>query len=176
METICLIPVGHIDEGVLRPLADLLESTFHAPCTIGPNMELPAESFNVERSQFLASAILEDMKSHLPSDSGKSLGVTDVDLYVPDLNFVFGLADLPGSVAIISMSRLRQEFYGLECDTDLFENRMAKEAVHELGHSFGLVHCQNPQCVMSFSNSLIDTDKKGKDFCSECRKQLKLNE
>jgi archaemetzincin len=176
VETISLIPVGHIDEDVLKPLADLLKNTFPNPCTIGPKMELPAEAFNVERSQFLASAILHDMKSHITSDSGKTLGVTDVDLYVPDLNFVFGLADRPGSVAIISMSRLRQEFYGLECDPDLFQNRMVKEAIHELGHSFGLTHCQNPQCVMSFSNSLIDTDNKGKDFCADCRRQLKLSE
>ena len=174
METICLIPIGHIDEEVLKPLADLLKSTFHTPCTIGPKTELPAEAFNVERSQFLASVILNDLKSNSASDSGKTLGVTDVDLYVPDLNFVFGLAETRGSVAIISMSRLRQEFYGLECDPALFQNRTAKEAIHELGHAFGLAHCQNPQCVMSFSNSLIDTDKKGKDFCADCRRQLSL--
>jgi archaemetzincin len=140
----------------------------------GQKKELPSEAFSVERSQFLASAILAGMSSPQPGDTVKTLGVTDVDLYVPDLNFVFGLADAARAVAIISLCRLREEFYGLKCDVELFRNRVAKEAIHELGHSFGLAHCQNSQCVMFFSNSLIDTDNKEKDFCPDCRRQLSL--
>ena len=92
------------------------------------------------------------------------------------MNFVFGLADVPGPAALISVCRLWQEFYGLERDEKLFRSRMIKEAIHELGHSFGLAHCQNHQCVMSFSNSLIDTDRKGEAFCADCQKHLKLPE
>ena len=176
MKTITLIPIGHVEEDVLKDLANRLEKEFPYPCTIDSRLEIPSEAFNVERSQFLASVILNEMKSHLPSDAVKTLGVTDVDLYVPDLNFVFGLADVHGTVAIISLSRLRQEFYGLKCDEELFRKRMAKEAIHELGHAFGLAHCQNPHCVMSFSNSLLDSDRKGEDFCANCKKQLKLSE
>lgn len=176
MKTITLIPIGHVDEHVLRDLADQLKKVFPYACSIGEKMELPPKAFNVERSQFLASAILEEMKSLLPPGMFKIVGVTDVDLYVPDLNFVFGLADVPGSVAVISLSRLRQEFYGLKCDDDLFRKRVAKEAIHELGHSFGLAHCQNSQCVMSFSNSLVDTDRKGHTFCTDCQKQLTISE
>ena len=160
MKTITLIPIGHVEEDVLKDLANRLEKEFPYPCTIDSRLEIPSEAFNVERSQFLASVILNEMKSHLPSEALKTLGVTDVDLYVPDLNFVFGLADALGSVAIISLGRLRQEFYGLDCDDELFQNRIVKEAIHELGHSLGLAHCQHANCVMTFSNSLLDTDKK----------------
>lgn len=174
MEKIYLIPIGHIDSTLLLQLASYLETKFPYTCVIGSRLDIPPVAFNVERSQFLASAILEEMKSHQPQDAVRILGVTDVDLYVPDLNFVFGLADVPEPAALISVCRLWQEFYGLERDEKLFRSRMKKEAIHELGHSFGLAHCQNPQCVMSFSNSLIDTDRKGEAFCDDCQKQIKI--
>jgi archaemetzincin len=174
MEKIYLIPIGHIDEKLLGQIANDLQEMFSYTCVVGSRLDIPPVAFNVERSQFLASAILEQMKSYLPQDGVRMLGVTDVDLYVPDLNFVFGLADVPGPTALISVCRLWQEFYGLERDERLFRSRMMKEAIHELGHSFGLAHCQNPQCVMSFSNSLIDTDRKGEAFCADCRKHIKI--
>jgi archaemetzincin len=100
------------------------------------------------------------------------LGIIDEDIFIPELNFVFGVADMIGDAAIISLSRLRQEFYGLSPDRDLFLTRAAKEAIHEIGHTCGLVHCTDPLCIMYFSNSLVDTDKKGPDFCPYCKKRL----
>lgn len=155
---------------VLNPLSAALGTVFRCPCVIGPRMDISPAAFNVERSQFLASRILDDMKAKRPSGAEKTLGVADVDLYVPDLNFVFGLTDRDGRVSVISLCRLREEFYGLERDEGLFMDRVAKEAIHELGHSLGLAHCQNPLCVMSFSNSLGEADKKGRDFCPECQR------
>ena len=131
MEKIYLIPIGHIDEKLFGHLTDYLEKKFPYTCVVGPRSDIPPVAYNVERSQFLASAILEEMKLHLPQDAARILGVTDVDLYVPDLNFVFGLADVPGPAALISVCRLWQEFYGLERDEKLFRSRMIKEAVHE---------------------------------------------
>jgi len=95
-----------------------------------------------------------------------------MDLYVSSLNFVFGLADQENRRAIIALPRLRQSYYGLPDDTDLFKQRALKEAVHELGHVFGMRHCDDRRCVMAFSNSLADTDCKSHDFCSRCRRQL----
>jgi len=97
----------------------------------------------------------------------KIWGIIDDDLYVPKLNFVFGEAGQ--RVAIISLTRLRNEFYNLPKDQTLFRKRVLTEGVHELGHTYGLVHCRNPHCVMFFSNSLIDTDVKGPDFCRKCK-------
>jgi len=107
---------------------------------------------------------------------GVLLGVADVDLYVPSLNFVFGEADPSDRVAVISVTRLRQSFYGLRDDTALFLDRVGKEAVHELGHVFNLRHCTQPRCVKFFSNSLADTDWKEDDFCNRCRTDLYTND
>jgi archaemetzincin len=101
------------------------------------------------------------------------LGVTGVDLTAPGLNFVFGLADPRSRAAVISLARLYPEFYGQPRDPRRFKARAVKEAVHELGHLLGLGHCPDPACVMSFSNSLADTDKKGPGFCAPCRELLR---
>ena len=101
------------------------------------------------------------------------LGIADVDLYVPGLNFVFGQAEPPGKAALISLRGLRQEFYGLPPDKELFAKRAIKEAVHELGHTYSLGHCRDARCVMYFSNSLWDTDRKLALLCDDCRNKLK---
>ena len=96
-----------------------------------------------------------------------------MDLTVPGLNFVFGLADPASRGAVISLARLYPEFYGQPRDPGLFKARALKEAVHELGHLLGLGHCPDPACVMAFSNSLSDTDRKGPEFCARCREFLR---
>jgi archaemetzincin len=100
------------------------------------------------------------------------LGLVDQDCYTPGLNFVFGQAMAGGRDAVVALPRLRQEFYGLPEDEVLFKERAIKEAVHELGHTYGLGHCPNSRCVMHFSNSLADTDIKGVSFCRTCRGEL----
>jgi archaemetzincin len=94
--------------------------------------------------------------------------VTCRDLYVEGLNFVFGLADSPGKAAVISLHRLHAD-----ADGALFRARAVKEAMHELGHTRGLRHCADSRCVMAFSKSLADTDRKGKEFCSRCAQKLR---
>lgn len=117
------------------------------------------------RGQYSAERILQRLEVRA---TGRTLGVVDRDLYVPDLNFVFGLADTIGRRAVVALPRLRQRFYGLADDEALFHERAAKEAVHELGHTYGLGHCRNRRCVMAFSNSLGDTDRKERRFCATC--------
>ena len=93
--------------------------------------------------------------------------MTQVDLYVPELNFVFGLANHAFRVGVISLARLTHSNYSI------FVSRSIKEAVHELGHAIlGLGHCDNRRCVMAFSNSLADTDYKNETFCSQCTARI----
>jgi archaemetzincin len=103
------------------------------------------------------------------------LGIVDVDLYSPEFDFVFGEAEMSSGVATLSLYRLRPEYYGLSPDAKTFEERVIKEAVHELGHLYGLGHCTNKKCVMRFSTSIVDVDRKSEAFCLKCWRWLKEN-
>lgn len=170
---IYLIPVGKVSRADIERLTTPLKEKFGYPVVIGERIEDIGYAYNKNRSQYHSSPILDEIRKKRPKDAMKALGIADEDLYVPSLNFVFGEANMDGPVAIISLTRLRQDFYGLKPDGSLLHERSLKEAVHELGHCFGLRHCPDPQCVMHFSNSLHDTDIKSSDFCSLCKKKLK---
>jgi len=171
--SISLLPVDEIDDEVLEMLRNRLTETFGCDVKIRDGLNIPPDAYSPQRKQYLSSLILDELHKHiLPSKEGKFLAITGVDLYVPQLNFVFGEAEIRGQFAIISLARLHQSFYGLPEDRGLFQERAVKEAVHELGHTFGLRHCPDPECVMHFSNSLLDTDRKKAIFCSRCQKLL----
>jgi archaemetzincin len=97
------------------------------------------------------------------------LGVSAVDLYIPILTFVFGEAQVGGPCAVVSAHRLRQEFYGLAPDHELFRERLLKEAVHELGHTLSLTHCDDYRCVMASSHAVEWIDLKESRLCPACR-------
>jgi archaemetzincin len=169
---ISLKPTGDIDSATLEELKERLKQTFGCPVEIIPEVDSLERAYDSKRRQYLASELLAKLKKSGVAKDEKALGIVDVDLYAPGLNFVFGQADITSGVALISLCRLRQEFYGLPSDNALFLDRAAKEAVHEMGHTFGLGHCKNAKCVMHFSNSLADTDWKQIAFCSQCRPKL----
>jgi archaemetzincin len=168
---IVLKPVGDINKHILEELKERLNRTFGCPVEIALESFVLNKAYDKRRKQYLGIRFLSQLKKD-KAKGDKVLGVVDVDLYAPGLNFIFGQAEIAAGTAIISLSRLRQEYYGLAPDEELFMERAVKEAVHELGHTFGLEHCQNAKCVMHFSNSLADTDWKGAAFCSRCRPKL----
>ena len=171
-ETICLLPVGEVAQDILSFLQSGLEKIFETDVRVVEGVEHPNYAYNSQREQYLSSDIVNRIKQQKADECDRILGVTDIDLYVPSLNFVFGQADFYDKVAVISLVRLRQEYYNLPKDEKLFQERILKEAAHELGHTYGLTHCENPKCVMHFSNSLKDIDIKSHDFCPECESRL----
>jgi archaemetzincin len=169
--TIRLISVGTLPPAMLGFLQEGLTQELGAVVRMEGNLPLPA-SCPEGRSQYPGAPFLAALAAARSPGEEVVLGVTGVDLTAPGLNFVFGLADPPSGCAVISLARLYPEFYGQPRDPRRFKERAVKEAVHELGHLWGLGHCPDPACVMSFSNSLSDTDRKGPGFCEACRGRL----
>jgi archaemetzincin len=157
-----LLPIACGDGPELTLLARNLSSA-GIKVTIAPNQRIDPHSHTAARDQYRADRLLGQARR---ATAGRVLAITGVDLYMPGLNFVFGSAG--GRAAVVSIRRLRSG-----ADAALLEQRLLKEAWHELGHTFGLGHCEDPHCVMSFSNSLADTDRKSSQFCNAC--QAKLN-
>ena len=153
-------PIGHIDKGIIEFLVQQLSSIWDAGQS--SSMEIPKNAYDSDRRQFDGNVLLQE----LPEIGDITLGVIDEDTYVNGLNFIFGLAG--ANKAIISLYRLRPEFYRSPEDEDLFKLRALKESIHELGHVFGLKHCQNRRCIMHFSNSISDTDYKDWRYCGSC--------
>jgi archaemetzincin len=169
---IILKPIGNIDGHILQELTRRLNSTFGCPVEMIPGPDGLEQAYDAKRKQYAASALVDKLKRSSKGKDQKVLGIVDADLYAPGINFIFGQADMTAGVAIISLCRLGQEYYGLPPDEELYLDRAGKEAVHELGHTFGLEHCPNAKCVMHFSNTLADTDRKQAAFCSQCRPKL----
>jgi len=169
---IVIVLLSQIGKKILEELESHLQKVFNLKVEFLPIKLDLNFAFNGERRQYLASSILERLRDFKKDDFEKWLAICDVDLFAEGLNFVFGEADIEEGVSIISLSRLRQSFYGLPNNENLFLERIQKEATHELGHLFYLGHCQNQNCVMYFSNSILDTDRKSKFFCEKCQKIL----
>lgn len=167
---IAIKPIGEIDQKILNFLKDALPQKFGLPVEILPSDPVPKSAYNPLRAQYLADEILE----HLKSDAIRTLGIIDQDIYTEGLNFIFGEAQIGGSHCLISLTRLRPQFWDeiVSNPEQVFLERVLKEAVHELGHTFGLSHCPEPKCVMHFSNSIKDTDYKNSEFCKRCRDNL----
>ena len=157
-----------VPPGLLEELAAALGRAFRVPCRVRAEPLDAGFAFDAARGQFHSTAILQRMAA-LGEPEVRLLGVTPLDLYVPVLTFVFGEAQLEGGCALVSLHRLREEFYGLPASNDLLHERLTKEAVHELGHTFGLRHCHDWRCVMASAHGVERLDVKTADFCSACR-------
>ena len=168
-----ILRIGKVDSHALNRIKENLNMAFpKSKCTLIPEtLPLQEETFNKTRQQYSSTNILNRVSNYAKKEKvlDKVLGVMDVDIFVPNLNFVFGEAECPGRAALISLCRLRPKFYGAAPNMELFVQRSTKEAVHELGHTLGLRHCLNPFCVMYFSNSISETDRKQSLFCNRCR-------
>lgn len=172
IDTIILVPFLLIETNLLNYLQKELYKIFETPIIIDSPISLPKFGYSKKRKQYDGNYFILELKKK-DYKNKLVLGICDVDLYVPNLNFIFGLASPIEGIAVISLTRLKEEFYNKPKNDSLFYIRSLKEAIHEIGHLFYLEHCKNQKCVMFFSNSLLDTDKKGPNFCLSCLKKLK---
>ncbi len=165
MTSIHLVGVGA--GGRFDALATGLSRIFRASCGVVDEPVDYLAAFDAGRGQYYSTEILRRLQP-LAQNGARVLGVTELDLFVPVLTFVFGEAQLEGRCALVSFHRLKEEFYGMPPRPDLLAERLLKEAVHELGHTFGLRHCFDWECVMASSHAVELLDVKGAEFCRRC--------
>ncbi|MBK5260626.1 MAG: archaemetzincin family Zn-dependent metalloprotease [Thermoanaerobaculia bacterium] len=168
MRPVVLVPLGEIERPLLHAVRAAVMRELRAPCTISPRSLDPAFAFHPERNQYHSTTILEQLKSFY----GRGeivVGITPVDLFIPILTYVFGEAQLSGSCAVVSYHRMHQALYGLEPDDSLLAERLSKTAIHEIGHTRGLTHCDDYNCVMAAAHAVEWLDVKGHALCAWCR-------
>lgn len=166
---LAVLLLDKVEESIVIHIANTLSRTFKSKIKVLEVGKIPKMAFDPSREQYLADTILTWLEKRC---SHKSLAITLKDLYTFGTNFIFGQAQLRGRIALISLCRLDPEFYGKEANRKLLIERAKKEAVHEVGHLFGLVHCKDKGCVMCFSNSIVEVDEKSSEPCDSCKRLL----
>lgn len=171
-ETLTLVPFYcGATESLLDALVRELSTVFRVTVVRQAPVFDPEDAYDHSRGQYDTRSLISHLLKQ-PAASGKLLGVTDVDLFVPVLTFVFGEAQMGGRAAVVSSHRLAPEKYGLQPNKSLLEERLFKEAIHETGHAYGLVHCSDSRCVMASSQAVEGIDLKTSRFCATCQLAL----
>jgi len=171
---ITLVSFGYFEEDLLWSTAEAVRLEFNYPVRLKEGHLDLTEYFNAGRRQYNGDLLLKALDSFITPDSLKTIGLFSVDLYIPILTYIFGQAALGGRSGIASCYRLYNERYGLPADKNLLIERFIKEVIHELGHNFGLIHCQDPLCVMKSSTYVEDIDLKEWHMCHSCRSKLQM--
>lgn len=171
-ESITLISFGYFGKNILEKTAEAIFEEYHKPVVLKDGHLDLSEFYDSARRQYNGNSLLMQMDAHTNPDSLKTLGAFNVDLFIPILTFIFGQAFLGGRTGIASIYRLDNQRYGMAANNQLMLSRFKKEVIHELGHTFGLIHCQNPTCVMRSSTYVEDIDQKEQHLCFSCRSEL----
>jgi len=170
---IFLVPVKFSNTALLSSVVEELSHKFKGGIKIFDiNLDIN-NSYSDERAQYFSTQIIADAIKKTDDLNGKVLILTEADLYIPVLTFVFGEAQLNGKHSIVSVCRLHEEFYSEITDENLLKERTLKEIFHELGHNFGLKHCADWDCVMHSSTSIEEVDIKGNYYCKKCEREIK---
>jgi len=176
MKLLQLVPVGECQLRTIEQLGPALAERFGVPWDVLGEPLNADSAFHAERRQYHSTEILGRLHALAGQECWRILGVTDFDLYIPILTFVFGEAQMGGSVAVVSTHRLHQQFYGLPGDEAVFQERLLKESLHELGHTLDLRHCEDYRCAMAGSHAVEWIDLKEAAICSECLAKARMPE
>lgn len=175
MPNITLISFGYFEKDILEKTAEAVVNEFHASVYLRDGHVDLSDFFDPNRRQYNGNSLLKLVDSISFTDSIKTLGLFNVDLFIPILTFIFGQAFLNGRTGIASLYRFSNERYGMTGDNQFLVDRFKKEVIHELGHTFGLIHCPNQTCVMRSSTYVEDIDQKNQQFCFNCQTELEMH-
>jgi archaemetzincin len=170
-----IVPINEIDTSLLTRLGLCLEERFLYRCIVRPALTVPKSVLNNVRKQLFFGSIVARLAGAYEARSEILLGITDFDLYKTSHQFIFGSSSPAQRCAVVSIHRLKAEYYGEKPNENALFQRLLKEAVHEIGHTLGLKHCYNARCAMYYSNSIYDTDNKHSQFCEVCDKRSRAS-
>ena len=173
LQNITLISFGYFDCEFLQKVADNIKQEFFTEVKIKEGHLDLSDFYDSSRRQYDANKLLHQVENQYASDESKTVGLFNVDLFIPIFTYIFGQAFLNGRSGIASLFRLSNERYGIEADKSLLLERFSKEIIHELGHTFGLVHCIIPDCVMRSGTYVEDIDQKNIHICQKCKNEMK---
>ena len=168
MNGLYVAAIGSVPEGVLQWVEEAVVEWFPFPVRRLAPFAIPEGAYDPKRKQYQSIEIMKMLAQCAPRDTARMIGVTEADLAIPMLTFLFGQAQLNGPIAVVSLCRLRQEFYGLPADVELLRERTVKEVLHELGHTSGLIHCSERKCPMGLATHIEAVDAKSDRFCARC--------
>jgi len=171
---ITILTFGRFERGFLDKISEVVTREFSCIVTVKDAHVDISDFFDPLRRQYNGNMLLKEVDAINGLGNSKTIGLFNVDLFIPILTFIFGQAQLNGKTAIASQYRLSNERYGMPPDEELLLQRFTKEVIHELGHTFGLIHCHTPTCVMRSSTYVEDIDQKEVGFCSKCRIELEM--
>jgi len=170
---IVVVPLGEVEFMLVNRLATNIGPVFGRSVDILKGMKIPEESYNVIRNQYYASIIHSKLERVKANSRELIVGVCEEDIYLPDEAYIIGHDDSVLGASVVSLFRIRQEFYGLPENDNKIYTRLFKQAIHHIAQLFELPSCKNPKCVNYFSQQMFDIDNKGEKFCDICRRQLK---
>lgn len=170
--TITLIAIGNFDREFLEKISVAVKHEFNGTIIIKETRIDLSDFFDPVRRQYNGDKLLGIIDSMRVPETTKTIGLFNVDLFIPILTYIFGQAQLGGRTAIASLYRLSNERYGMMSNDTFLLERFQKEVIHELGHTFGLIHCHVPTCVMRSSTYVEDIDQKEMHLCLSCRKLI----
>jgi archaemetzincin len=169
---ITLISFGYFDNGFLKDVAEAVKREFCCEVSLKEGYLDLIEFYDPVRRQYNGTRLLNYIEENFATDTSKSIGLFSVDLFIPILTYIFGQAFLNGRSGIASDYRLSNIRYGIAADERLLLERFSKEVIHELGHTFGLIHCHVSTCVMRSGTYVEDIDQKEESFCPACREAV----
>lgn len=175
LPTVGLIEMGRLGEVAVRVVAANLQTLLDLPVEILDPAVMPQQCFLTRRQQYDAGLIVKHLAQLPLSSHLRILGLTVFDLCLPILTYVYGEAEVGGRAAVISNFRLRQNEDGSTTAPEIYFERLAKVAVHEVAHTLALHHCDGAKCLMHFAARLKHLDQIPLLFCDHCEFALRMN-
>lgn len=166
------VPLGDVDKGIVDRIAIATSDAFNLPYKIAERLPLPEYAEIQGSNQYNIDALLNSIAFMKAADNVHTLAVTNADVTANGYGFLFAKNVRPQHYSVMSVCRLASQASVDGIVDSTLEERSEKMAIHQIVHTFGYEDCQNWNCVMMYSNSVLELDYKTTDFCPKCKEMF----